>query len=222
MAAGASGGSGFFGQISMLREFWAEDPDWTNPGDGNDITSWRDNGSYADDVTAYIVAPKFDTTGVNGLPALNFTGNVRAAVSNSATATTAPFSLVLAINVAATTFGVMSDDRASQNIFTTSGSSWQMFNGGVTASGGTPTTGDHVIVCRFKANDMEMFVDGASVATSGTGGGTTTTGIVFGADRSATNGFNGHIAYAAVYSGDITVDGDYSTWIAELESYYGI
>lgn len=75
----AGGGGGFDPlSITWAHAWWAEDPGWTNPGDGNAVSSWRNDGSQATAATSSGTnRPTFRSSyaNLNSKPAVEFDGS---------------------------------------------------------------------------------------------------------------------------------------------------
>ena len=233
IAATSSAGPAFFDTIPMLREFWAEDPSWTNPGNGNAMVTWRDNGSHGADVTAAAIGggnkPIYVDSGLAGRPSIRFTGTAGGVGGNlsEATGTTGNTrTKVLVFNSDRTTGQTFAplDSRAYYSYLAIQSGNWFSYSAGgtVSMSDGAADTGNHLMVQRWDAGNHEMFIDGASVATNGGGATTARAGITIGSSYNDLNCADGDIPYVAVYNGDLTAHPDYAEYIHNLLTYYGI
>lgn len=227
-------GPSFFGNYSMLREFWAEDPDWSNPGDGNAMTTWRDAGTLDDDLSATTNgggnAPKYVASGINGKPSISFDAtaeNVGGCLFTAAGRVDPPFSVVV-VGLARTTptaaeYFTDSDDRhTNRAVVGLLSSTWRGGNS-FALDAGTSDTVAHVFTLTVASNDLELFVDGVSVGTDTSGTAVKFNGLTVGANNVQINQFlDGLIPYVAVFDGDIVSQTGYSDWLAEIIDYYGI
>ena len=233
-AIGQAADDGFFGTISMLREFWAEDPSWTNPGDGNDLTTWRDNGSIGSDLVAGRELgtdnyPTFVSTGgINSRPAIRFDNP---SVNNGGYMSTVSTATVARTIVAVAKFDTASGARhitdstsGNRSIIRVNGGQWEIFEDSAdNALGGTPDTNPHLFAGTFIDNSLVLYVDEVAVATDPTSTIQNSTGFILGCHQNlAANFFDGEICYVAAYDGDLTAHADYDEYIQNLRTYYGI
>jgi hypothetical protein len=229
----------FFAQIAMLREFWAEDPDWTSPGDGNVIASLHDAGSLAQDL-AYAamggspVQPVYVNSLIGGRPGFDFRATSdlnggRLHTTGGSSGTTFSIIVVGRLDELLTSFPYFTDASAVSAgnraiIGGASGGTWRAYNVATGfVSGGTKDTDVHVFVAVFKNNDIRFYIDGALIGsdtsvTIGSAPGFSLGGNVQG-NGSA---LDGAIGYATMYSGDITAHADYSDWLQRIKDHYSI
>ena len=232
---GAAAAEGFFDTIGMAREFWAEDPSWTNPGDGSDMVTWRDNGSIGSDVTAAIevggTLPTFVDSGVNSLPSVNLNNSSESnggyLSTTTGTTSSAAFTIVAVANLPSAAWQnrlITSSTSGSFLSLGTRGVSWYTWhNGELSLETGTTATGDHLFVWRCADNDLELFIDGASIGTDTSGSVGDTTGFIIGCRQDFVEEFwNGPVAYVAQYDGDLTAHADYADYTTAITDYYGI
>ena len=173
---GAAAAPTFFGAYSMQREFWAEDPSWTNPGDGNDMVTWRDNGTVGSDLATGTAAggnePIYvDVGNANSKPAVRFTaasstsGGYMGTASGTAGAGGTTVLVVGNVNDNDyIQYFIDSYLEAGDYLRVGAGpTTYTIFNktdlGG---TGGTTDTNPHLLVARFATDDAELWVDGAS------------------------------------------------------------
>jgi hypothetical protein len=243
MAGGGGGDTGFFGAFSMLREFWAEDPDWTNPGDGGAVDgtpTWRDNGTIGEDLTATTRSggsfPIYRASFVNGHPAIEFISASDGSggclhTGASAGSPSGTFTKVVVGRIDLLTSGrfpYLTDGRTG-TVFAafgghSSANTWTIYNTAtLNSNNGTWDTDWHIFVGLFKTNDLHLYVDNVDVASDTSGTVSLPTGFTLGADRALTASFlDGAIAYAAEFDGDLTAESGYSDWIDEIMAHYGL
>lgn len=231
----AAAPSGFFGGIAnIVREFWAEDPSWTNPGNGGTLTTVRDNGSLGEDLTAGAVgsgsAPTFVTVGaINSKPAFRF---VRVSATNGGYLTTAngsntgPVTVVIVGQAdAANTFYFTDSRDAAARLAVASGAvNWATRHTASlqVASATASDTAAHLVVAQFATNDAELWLDNTSLGTDTSGTYSAGNGFVIGANAELANQvFDGDICYVAVINSTADASG-FSAWLALLASHYGI
>lgn len=226
--------------ITWHSAWWASDPAWTNPGDGNSVGSWRDgsgNGHTASQSTG-ASKPTFRaaTSALANKATVQGDGNDYLETA-SFTSLPGPLTGVVVGAFTSTAVGQAFLDgptATSTNrlvIGTTTGPSWLLYAGTVLSSGTADTNG-HLwrgYVTDAGAGDV-LAVDGTTLTTGNAG----TTGIPVtkfdlfangggGGGAGGGAGFaSGHIAFAGVYSGDITTDAQWPAFKAWVRSYYGL
>lgn len=241
MQQGAGGGgSGFFGALTMAREFWAEDPDWTNPGDGISMTTWRDNGTIGADVTSGSKSggalPTYQSSLINSKPGVDFnaTANAIGGYMTTATGTVAtPMSIVVVGRVDVINSSINAPymvDANHASVYAAmgalnSGSQWTTYhNAGLNANGGSWDSDPHLFVLVIKTNDFRFYVDGSLTAQDASGtADTVVTGLNMGIDRAGGGScLNGALSYVAHYAGDITTDGGYADFVSAINTHYSL
>lgn len=227
---GGGGGPAFdpLSYGSPFHAFWAEDPNWTNPGDGNAVSSWRNDGSNGVAATQATGAnqPLYLSSGINSRPALDFDGsNDRLIISDAdTTGLTNPITVVVCASFdsasGSQTFidGVAASSRVIIN--TNSSGFWQVSNGGTFSTGVSAVTGTsvHVVVAGTSAKWRR---NGTQIATgnSGTNG---LDGIAIGSRNDGSQPTNAKIAYVAVFGSDITGEAWFSEYESGLRTLYGV
>lgn len=227
------GGGGvveFFDHYSMLNEFWAEDPSWSDPGDGNTVASWRDNGTRATDATQSTEADKpvyrSAATNLNSKPAIDFVSSDLLQTSTS-TATSGTYSVGVvwaADSVSGTRYAVDGTGVNNRNsIGHTSGPVFRNFFG-VTVDDSSTAPSANTAYCSISVVDdgtQSHRLNGA-VDYTGTVNVDDNRGLSFGGSHSSSNHIDGQIGYAFVYSGDITAASGFADWEQAILDHYGI
>lgn len=228
----AAGGSGF-GTQSCLREFSPEDPAWTNPGDGNNLVTIRDNGSLAANLTAGTIGggsgPTYEATGaINGKPAFEFHASSPTVGGYLQTTTGSEGSSFTTVVVGKfdviAEAGYMTDSGTGtpRNIIghISENTPWRAYNSAtLNYDSGTCDTSAHVFVLLATTNYLLLKVDGSDIGTSDTGTFGAPTGFTLGANRPAAGAaINGTIAYAATLSGTTPS----ASWLNQIAAYYGL
>jgi hypothetical protein len=240
---GAAGPTGWFGAFSMYREMWAEDPDWTNPGDGNDLTTTRDNGSAAKDWTAYGDTsghiPHYVTSLIGGQPGFDFlatsntSGGYLLSVNPDAGMTSGIRTTVIVgrIDTQYSTYAYLVDSRGvgntNRSIIGTganAASTWGCYaNSGLFVDDSSVDSNDHLFVAVFKTNDTRFYMDDTLIGTDSSGTYVMHDNVIIGRNNVAGGGsLNGAISYYAEFDGDLTAESGYSDWIDEIIAHYGI
>ena len=234
-SAGGGGGPSFFGSYSMLREFSAEDPDWSDPGDAGEVDDWRDNGTIGANLAPVGTgaAVTYVSSGVNSLPSISF--NATSVSSGEVLRTTVNTPTVpITVGVVGKFDTVYSSSyftdcgqdtgRIIIGGLTSVGGKWRAMNNiGMKQDTGTNDTDPHFFVLYLDDNDMEFWIDGSSESTDTSDAAIDPRGMTIGGalagDASLLNGL---VPYAFQYSGDLTADGGFSTWANSVASYYGL
>lgn len=231
MAPAVSSGPDFFGNYTMFHEFWAEDPDWTDPGDGGSVSSWRNNGT---DGTAAVEAtageqPTFRATAsvLNNRPAIEWNNSATADRLQAPRASTGQLDqrfthgLVFCFGSSGNQIGVTGGLNTTRGILDQSGGNFRAYNGAALTAGAADTD-PHLMICDANGASSELRLDGNSSAT-GNSGTNPLDGVTFGANYALSGGFaDVHIAYYFAYSGDLTADAGFSSWETSILTYYGI
>lgn len=219
--------------ITWLRVYWANDPSWTNPGDGNPVSSWRDASGNADDMSQGTAAsrPTFRSTvaALNNRSAIEFDGVDDFVNGGSAEANHAqPVSVV----IIATAWGAAVDNV----IFGFSGNDCRIARGYPGAeevaiyAGGSDYSGTsrgdanaHLYSFLFNGASSAIGIDGdvqTTAASPGTRG--YEFGHAIGAQSLGANPGDATIAFVGVYDGTFTSDTDYAAFKSWAASYYGL
>lgn len=220
--------------ITWAAVYWAGDPMWTAPADGAAVDQWDDASGNVRHVTASSTArPTLALNGINGRPALLFDGSNDALVCAAAqwgTALAAPRSFV-AVAKSSTASGDHSlvdsaNGAPGSTVFINSGTNWAAFyaSAGSAVTGGTPDTSPHLFrsVNQGGSNGTNVAVD-ETVYTLNTAGGTATLpSLSIGMSRFATAPWSGHIAFLAVYAGDVTTDAQWGNFKAWARQHYAL
>ncbi len=229
MAAGGGAAAAFdpLSSITWHSAYWAEDPDWTNPGDGNAVTSWRDGSGNGRTLTPPGTGPIYtaSTSGMNNRPALTYSSAVnRRLTSASFTTLAQTFSLVQICRYNSTgahrTFDNSGIGTGRVIAATSGGGAYLVFNGSViTPAPPAPGTARELDVFKFAGASSWVEANGTRSSTfnPGTAG---LGGIGIGSDGASAH-FTGDIAFVGVYAGDVTADAkwaDFETWCSDLYS----
>lgn len=225
-----SGGGGAFDPLSISwhTAFWAEDPNWTAPGDGNAVSQWDDasgNGRHATQATgSKQPIYRASAAAFNSQPVVEFDGTddwlATAAFAAAITGASEHFVVAKFDTLTANTalqHGISGSARRS--IQTDGGTQWQVFQGSTGVWGGTNDPALHAFRAVFDSTD-EIVVDGTSLA-SGNAGAENLTGVRLGANAGGTAGFfDGRIAFVGIKSGTLTST-ERSDLLAWAQSHYG-
>lgn len=232
VASGVSGSAPFSPlSVTWHSAFWAEDPAWSNPGNGNAVSSWNDasgNGRHATQATAGN-RPTFrsSTAVLNSKPTVQFDGVNDWLSQATFTALSEPGEIVIvgALTSTATAYGYFVDGTgAGGGPRWTVGKSgavatWELFQGAIIDTGATDLLG-HYFDAQFAsgAND-KLIVDGTTVI-SGDAGSRQCDSLTIGAALSGGSSFMPcHIAFIGLKGSALTTQErtDLRTW---AQSYY--
>lgn len=232
-------GSGFNPLTAIAWEAagWASDPAWTNPGNGNAVSSWRNGGSRAG-AGDFAQAtgnrqPLFRSSvaGLNGQPALDFDGvNDYIQTANFSSAlTTAATMVVIGKRNGATNIanGRLADTSEAATYTTLIANQISTGRIGAYASGyfsGTGPTQDTA------AHLFRLYVNGASsvlaVDTTTVSGTLSTSNCAYlgtGGRKSLDDAnLDSSIAFVGLYAGDITANSQWAAFKSWVLSTYGI
>lgn len=219
--------------IDWHTAYWADDPLWTDPGDGNAVSSWRDGSGNSRDATQATGAnqPLFRSAVplLNNRGAIDFDGSNDILQSAAFTLVNDPITLICIgkrDGAGGGTYERMIEVRSASfytSLLMRPGGNW-----GVYASaeiGNTPydTTAGHALRGYFTGGaNSEITVDGVSTTgTLGTGGASQ---FFIGGETALTAASYGniHVAFAALYAGDVTASPEWGRFVAWVSSYYGM
>lgn len=214
--------------IDWHAAFWAEDPNWAAPGDGNAVSQWDDasgNGRHAVQSTA-AAQPIFrsSVSSMRTRPAVDFDGTddwlATAAFASAITGVSEIFVVARLDTVkdCAIVHGISGTARrAVQTI--SAGANWAVFQGSTTVSGGATDTDAHAFRAVFDTTD-ELHLDGALVA-SGDAGSENLTGLRIGANAGGSGFFlDGQVAFVGLKEGTLTAQ-ERSDLLAWARDHYG-
>lgn len=230
----ASGGGGvafsdFFGAYSFVHEYGAEDPGWTNPGDGNAVSAWDNNGSdgsTASQGTGGKQPIYRASSATSGKPSIQFDGTDDFLVNTAGTADAAPYTHFIAFEF--TNSGVSDTvlDASSfvdGTIYRAVDNTLLAYNGNVATLTGTDASAGNVLFCvyRFDGSTPEYRVNGVTELSSGGGGGSAT-GLAIGGRGNDSDYAACHVHYCGRYAGDLMAQSGFADWESAVLDYYGI
>lgn len=217
--------------IAWHSAYWASDPSWSNPGNGNNVTSWRDGSGNGRNVTTGSgTAPVYRSSvaSFNNRPAVQFNaGDLRytfsANVSQPVTKVIVarPAAVPVTQHIFSSTAATKRGSDLSIDSFA-GGNKYSMFGGSAQLQPGTPDVATHLWFAYFDGASSTFTLDG-TVIGSGTNVGTQQTDSHdLGAFNSspASNGFAGHIAFAGFIARALTTQ-EKSDLLAWSRSFYG-
>ena len=219
--------------ITWEAVFFAEDADWTNPGDGNAVSQWDDasaNSRHASQATSgKRPIYRSSVAALNNKPALDFTRASQQSLSTASWTLAQPMSYVAVANLDATAgenYLVHGGSAASAFLGDTNTSNkWQMYAGTtVRESSGAPDTAGHLFTWVYNGASSVAYLDGTSIIALGSPG---TGGVIAGLNigrfaTAETANWDGAVAFVGVYAGDITADGQYANLKTFFAAHYNL
>lgn len=211
--------------MSWSAAYWASDPLWSNPGDGNTVTSWRDGSGNGNTLTNTLGSPKYRaaSSSLNNQPAIDLT--TADMLGNNSYSLAQPWSIVV-ISLMRTGGGgndyligggVVSAWAIYKN------TNWTLFAGSDGPTRSFDTTAAHMI--RGYANGASSVLDrdGSVSATANPNSRPISALSVSGrADDLAGVRATGLYSFIGVYSGDVSSDTQWSAFKTWAASTYGI
>lgn len=202
--------------IGWHTAVWASDPLWTNPGDGNAVSSWRDGSGNSRTLTqgSAPAQPIFRASiaGYNNKPTVEFNTTSHDLASPSFTAVTQPYSVVVVGNLGSTSsfrvlwYGMTSSAPPFTTLGKGSAAPFYLYANGsaLTVSTVTADTSPRFFGGVFNAASSTIIVN--NVVTAGTEAALTGAATQFWLNSNAliTNFGGGNRAFAGLYVGDIT------------------
>lgn len=214
-------------QVTAVHAVWADDPSWSNPGDGNAVSSWRNQSGGGNPAAAGGVRPTFDAVNpaYGGRATVHFTSASSQVLNFDIANVTQPYKLVVVGNHGAAGVGerVAGTGNALANgIGHGAGNVWTL-QAGTSVTGSASDLNPHVFRATVNGASSQLWVDEVSVA-SGSAGTNAMTMFTIGAGSTNTPAFsnylNGDVAFYGVYAG-ATSDADLSTLVADLRVHHG-
>jgi hypothetical protein len=222
------------GLITWDQGAWyAEDPDWTNPGNGGAVSQWDDGGSGLARHMVQATSSRQPTysaahASFNNKPAVVVDGGDDLSTSGTFTAPTKPYSIVLVARMGSNATGILFARGATGsgigNMFWWQpDSTWRHYGGAGTliGAGGTPTAA-HLI--RVYVNDASSVIEVDGTATAGTLGtaqNITSFGL-FSAQGVSFAPSGSAIAFAGLYTGNVAAHGSWAAFKADAATHYGL
>lgn len=228
--AGNSAGVASFNpltQVTALHAMWANDTAWTNPGDGNPVTSWRNQSGGGDPASAGSARPTFVAinSDFGNHASIHFTsassqylGVDIADIAQSCKVVTV-FKLSAGAGVAESVIGF--GGGVSRDFRDVATDQWRV-NAGANLLGGTSDTLTHVARFTLNGASSQLWIDETSIVTGDAGA----NGISVLTIGTSNNGLaslgaflQGDVAFVGIYTG-ATSDASLSSLCNSLRLYY--
>lgn len=222
--------------IGWHAAFWADDPAWSRPADGAAVSSWREYGGTSARDLAQATSGKQPVlraavTALGGRSAVEFDGSNDSLASSAWTALGQPVSLVLICNVAAVpaSFATWMSGRLSSGtmqLFAMDTAGTRKWAVGASSNqivaAATVTTGGHAMRGLITGSSSALNVDGTVTTSASNIGSDLCNGLRLGANSSDANPANIAVAFAGVYSGNVTSNGGWAAFCAWVGAHYGL
>lgn len=224
--------------VGWHAAFWA---DGIGVADGASVSTWADISGNARDLAQATGTnqPTYrsSVSSLNGRPAVEFDGVNDYMRTATWSGLSQPVSYVVVMRTGAsvgspTASFFIADKATNTNAMAfywnvTSGPTikWSTYAGtaeGLAAVGPAAST-NYALRAKLNGSSSTMTANGSSVTLTGNVGTGTSDGLTLGASRS-TGGYipNSHIAFVGVYAGDVTADGNWSSFASWISTHYGL
>lgn len=206
--------------------FWASDPDWSNPGNGNAVSTWRDGSGGGHDASQATSSKRpiyrSSSAGMNNRPVVEFDGvdDFLQTASFTGLAQANEIIVIGRFRSLDATTRMICDGIASGNRHraTATSSVWGIY-AGIALTGGTPDTSGHLIRPVFSGTDT-LDIDATNVI-SGNAGTNTITGVTLGSAFDGASGFAPvDIAFYGLFDAGLGAD-IRASMLAFSRAYYG-
>lgn len=221
-----------FQAITWQAAFWASDPLWANPGDGNKVSSWRDGSGNARDLSQGTDARrpvyKANHPQLNNQAAVEFlNADAHRLVSGTFTVNQ-PNSWVVIFRFT----GVTNNNEFMRLVDNFNvGGGRQLFGGlnATTFVGNAGSSGQYVrapdnepSVGLFYANGSSSWIEVNRVRSGNLASGANNVGSIGVGSDGANSKLSGAVAFLGLYSGDVTTDRQWLAFMAWATSTYAI
>ena len=235
----ASGGGVLFdplADIGWFDAFWAGDPDWSNPGDGNNISTLRGVGTDGTDwsVVTPNAACTFDevvASGFNSQPAIRFASPATRALAPKATfgsTITETWSVVAigkrdSVGVNYFIDGLTGGTRAILSAAAADAAAkFRFYTAANTTSAVTQDTAVHLHVGVSPSSGNNQYQIDNGTADTASVNAVSLTGSHIGIAQTDSVGLDGVLALVGYYSGDVRNDPGWSDFLVWAAATYGI
>lgn len=214
--------------IPWYAAYWASDPNWTNPGDGNPVASWRDGSGNARDVVQAVGGTqpiyRSSVAALDNKPALEFSNKLLELASGSGFGTLAqPVSVVTVMQWVApdsSTDVVIGTPTATPFLLRKNTAGLQLFGGSGLASGVLYDSNAHMFAGFFNNTAGSVTVDG--LTAYGASGSNSMEGISIGGNNGAASSQTLNVSFVGVFSGDIFGSTYWGNLEQFINAYYGV
>lgn len=209
--------------ITWHTAFWAADPSWSNPGDGNAVSSWRDYSGNSRTATQGTGAsqPTYRASyaSLNNQPAVEFgTSHYLATPSFTLYQTLTILAIARTSSTAAQRW-LASDAPGNLALEQNRSTTAAMYGGSFLNSSVTMDTSAHLVYGYFAGASSFIVVD--ATKTSGAAGSNVFSAGVMNVGSASTS-LNGGLAFLGVYAGNIESATNWAAFKAGITATYGI
>ena len=224
---------------NTVTAFWAGDPSWSNPGNGNAVSSWRDYSGQGRDATQGTGAnqPIYQSSAslLNNQPAVKFDGSLSFLNTASFTATSAgPHTVLIVSATDVTSTGVYRGpfcavagasredilmEAVAVNKFTINNNSGQAGYTGPAQANSTAYTWRALWKSGAGSSALQVNGTGSSAVTMAPRSSLTS---VYVGKRNDGLPWKGWIAYLAYIDADATADANWSSFVSWVSTTYGL
>lgn len=214
--------------IPVLHGSWADDPLWTNPGDGAAVTSWRNHSGGGDPASSGANRPTFDAVNpaYGNRATLHFASASNQRLNVDIANVAQAFKVVIVGDHGNAGAGerIMGFGTALANgIGHGAGNVWSL-QAGTALTGSASDLNPRVFRATVNGASSQLWVNESSVA-SGNAGTNQLVLLTLGAGSLSTSSFgnplNGDIAFYGIYPSTVS-DASLSVLVAKLRAYYAI
>jgi len=212
---------------SPLAVVWADDPNWTNPGNGNPVASWRNGGILGTDFTESTNKPTFvsSVAAINNKAALlgSNGGNTKLHADGFISRSSAHSFVFIGSMPGSIQSHLMHQHTPGSRSFYRQGGSHEFT---MYAGGNNPVVpGDddiHLFVLYWDEGNSVLEVDGVSYGPANPGSGGLCSDITLMATSDGSQATDGHLALFMMTHGDIKVDTRYPDFKQWVRDFYGL
>lgn len=217
--------------ITWAEIHWAEDPSWSNPGNGNPVDSWRDASGNARNFTqSGGPRPTYSSAGLNGRPSITFGGShfmVTAAFTQAVPYTMVAIGKTSVANIAAS--NAFFSRSLAATVYCTGGANdylGSLYAGTAAVDSAAANTNAPRCIVGVVASGTSdvLVVDGVDkTGNAGDGGGTSLASALGSFSAGSANlPLTGDISLVGLYAGDLRSDAQYANFETWASGLYGI
>lgn len=216
--------------IPWTQAAWAGDPAWSNPGEGNAVSSWREAITANHFTASGSTRPVWSATSFSGKEGITFDGSNDALIQGGTFTTVNQAGTVVLIGQLTATSGGnnLFDGYAGSTgrwVLLKHSTRWALYGGTniVTNTTVTRDTSPHLFACYFNGASSNIQIDGTDCALAATTIGTNSLNqLILGAETTPTTWCPCRHAFIGVYAGDVRSDAGWSGFKSWVASYYGL
>lgn len=218
--------------ISWKAAYWADDPSWTNPGDGGAVASWRDGSGNGNTISEATNKPIFRAAdaNMNGRGSVEFNGTSHKLRGTFGATSAQPRSIVLVARIrslGSSTPTILDTDTGSTAIcalFWDTGNSnkLSLYCGTAQAKYAAITANLHGIRAYVSGSASSTNVDGTTTTSATNPGTQNMSGLTLGANRLSGAFTAITVGFLGIYQGNITDDLNWPKLVVCLRNYYGV